>query len=58
MGKTITNTIIYSDFKKTEMGWVVPYITDIDMGGMMQLKNKLVKIDINPSIDSAIFEKK
>jgi len=58
MGQTITNTINYSDFKKTEMGWVVPYITDIDMGGMMQLKNKLVKIDINPSIDSAIFEKK
>ena len=41
MGQTVTNTITYSDFKKTEHGWVVPYTTDIDMGGMFQLKYKL-----------------
>lgn len=58
MGQTVTNTITYSDFKKTENGWVVPYSTDIDMGGMFQLKNKLSKIEVNPSIDPAIFEKK
>jgi len=28
------------------------------MGGMIQLKNKLVKIEINPTIDPAVFEKK
>lgn len=58
MGQTVTNTITYSDFKKTEHGWVVPYTTDIDMGGMFQLKNKLSKIEVNPSIDPAVFEKK
>lgn len=58
MGQTVTNTITYSDFKKTENGWVVPYTTDIDMGGMFQLKNKLSKIEVNPTIDASIFEKK
>ena len=58
MGQTVTNTITYSDFKKTEHGWVVPYTTDIDMGGMFQLKNKLSKIEVNPVIDPVIFEKK
>ena len=58
MGQTVTNTITYSDFKKTESGWVVAYTTDIDMGGMFQLKNKLSKIEVNPTIDPAIFEKK
>lgn len=58
MGQTVTNTITYSDFKKTEHGWVVPYTTDIDMGGMFQLKNKLSKIEVNPTIDVSIFDKK
>ena len=58
MGQTVTNTITYSDFKKTEHGWVVPYTTDIDMGGMFQLKNKLSKIEVNPVIDPVSFEKK
>lgn len=58
MGQTVSSTINYSDFKKTDQGWVVPYLTEIDMGGMIQLKNKLVKIEINPTIDPAVFEKK
>ena len=58
MGQTVTNTITYSDFKKTESGWVVAYTTDIDMGGMFQLKNRLSKIEVNPTIDVSIFEKK
>ena len=58
MGQTVTNTVTYSDFKKTEHGWVVPYTTDIDMGGMFQLKNKLSKIEVNPTIDVSIFDKK
>ena len=58
MGQTVTNTITYSDFKKTEHGWVVPYTTDIDMGGLFQLKNKLSKIEVNPTIDVSIFDKK
>ena len=58
MGQTVTNTITYSDFKKTEHGWVVPFTTDIDMGGMFQLKNKLSKIEVNPTIDVSIFDKK
>jgi hypothetical protein len=58
MGQNVSSTINYSDFKKTDQGWVVPYLTEIDMGGMVQLKNKLVKIEINPTIDPVIFEKK
>lgn len=58
MGQLITNIITFSDFKKTESGWVVPYSTDIDMGGMFQLKNKLSKIEVNPTINPSEFEKK
>jgi len=58
MGQTVTNTVTYSDFRKTESGWVVPYVTDMDMGGMIQLKNKLSKIEVNPSVDPSVFDKK
>lgn len=57
MGQSITVTTNYSDFKKTDSGWVVPYATDINMG-QFALSSKLNKIEVNPTIDPALFEMK
>lgn len=57
MGQTVTITINYSDFKKTDSGWVVPYATDMNMG-QFAIGSKLNKIEVNPTIDPAIFEMK
>ncbi len=58
MGQTLTNTVTYSDFKKLENGWVLAYTTNQDTGGMFQVKTILSKVEVNPTIDPAIFEKK
>ncbi len=57
MGQTVTVTTNYSDFKKTDAGWVVPYATDINMG-QFAISSKLNKIEVNPTIDPALFEMK
>jgi hypothetical protein len=57
MGNTVTVTINYSDFKKTDYGWVVPYATDMNMG-QFAISSKLNKIEVNPTIDPALFEMK
>jgi hypothetical protein len=57
MGNTVTVTINYSDYRKTDSGWVVPYATDINMG-QFSIGTKLNKIEVNPTIDPALFEMK
>jgi len=57
MGNTVTVTVNYSDYKKTDSGWVVPYATDINMG-QFSIASKLNKIEVNPTIDPALFEMK
>jgi hypothetical protein len=54
MGGLVIN---YSDFRKTESGWVVPYAQEMNVG-QMTVGGKLNKIEVNPVIDPALFEMK
>lgn len=58
MGQQMDITISYSDFKKTDYGWVVPQTTDINMGGQFAITSKLKNIEINTPVDAAVFEMK
>lgn len=57
MGQPIEITLTYSDFKKTDYGWVVPQTTEINLG-QFAITSKLKNIEINAPVDAALFEMK
>ena len=50
----ITST--FADYRKTETGYLLPYSIDLDFGGQFSLSIAVKKIDLNKTIDPAIFE--
>jgi hypothetical protein len=57
-GQTIEMKVSYSDQKKTDYGWVIPYTSTLDFGGQFSLTTKVTKVDVNTTVDPAIFEMK
>ncbi|WP_336516624.1 hypothetical protein [Pollutibacter soli] len=55
MGQSVEVSTTYSDFKKTDYGVVIPYKTDIDLGGQFQLAYVTKKAEFNSAVDPAIF---
>ena len=55
MGQAMELTITFSNFKKGDMGLVFPYTTEINYGGQFSLTNNVNKIELNKTIDPAIF---
>ena len=55
MGQTVDVTTTYSDYKKTDFGIMYPYAKNIDMG-MLQLAQKVEKVEVNKAIDPKIFD--
>lgn len=58
MGQQMDITTTYSDYKKTDYGWVVPQAAEINMGGQFSLTSKVNKVEVNPQVDPAVFEMK
>jgi hypothetical protein len=56
MGQTMEVTISFSDFKKTDLGTVFPYSTEINIGGQFSITTTVNKVELNKPIDPAIFE--
>ena len=48
-------TTKYSDYRKTELGYVIPYAIDVDFGGQFQLTIAVKKVELNKTIDPAVF---
>jgi hypothetical protein len=48
-------TTKYSDYRKTELGYVIPYAIDVDFGGQFGLTIAVKKVELNKTIDPAIF---
>jgi hypothetical protein len=44
-----------SDYRKTELGYVIPYGIDVDLGGQFQLTIAVKKVELNKTIDPSIF---
>jgi hypothetical protein len=51
----VTITTRLSDYRKTELGYVVPYAIDVDLGGQFQLTIAVKKVELNKTIDPAVF---
>ena len=49
-------TTTFSDYRKTEIGYLLPYSMDIDLGGQFQLGITIKKVELNKTIDPAVFE--
>jgi hypothetical protein len=55
-GQLVDTTTSFSDYRKTDGGYVIPYSMDIDFGGQFQLSITVKKVELNKTIDPAIFE--
>jgi hypothetical protein len=55
-GQEVEVTTTYSDYKKTDVGYMMPYQMDVDFGGQFQLSITVKKVELNKTIDPAIFE--
>ena len=53
-GQNVTGTTTYSDYKKTDSGFVMPYTSIANQG--FEITNKVSKVEFNKEIDAKIFE--
>lgn len=56
MGQDMDLTVSFSDYKKTDAGIVMAYKTEVNYGGQFSLTSEIKTIEINKTIDPAIFE--
>jgi hypothetical protein len=54
-GQDVDITISYSDYRKTDTGYLMPYQLGLDLGGQFQMSIAVKKIELNKTIDPAIF---
>lgn len=54
-GQDVDVTTTFSDYRKTDVGYVLPYAMDVDFGGQFSLSIALKKVELNKTIDPAIF---
>ncbi len=55
-GQDVQITTSYSDYRKTDTGYLMPYAMDIDFGGQFQLSLAIKKVEMNKTIDPSTFE--
>lgn len=55
-GQEVDVTTTFSDYRKTDLGYLMPYAMDIDFGGQFQLSMTIKKVELNKTVDPAIFE--
>ncbi len=55
MGQTMDVITTYSDFKKGDLEIVFPFTIVLSYGGQFEITNKVNKIEINKTIDPAVF---
>jgi hypothetical protein len=58
MGQQMNVTAIYSDYKKSDYGWVMPQTMAISFGDQFSMTAKLNKVEVNVPVDATIFEMK
>lgn len=56
MGQPVEITVSFSDHKKSDNGYVMPYKLDTDFGGQFSFSAVVKKVEFNKDIDPKIFE--
>jgi len=54
-GQQVEMTYTYSDYKKTDFGVFVPFLTNVDMG-QFSISTTIKKVEFNKPIDPSIFD--
>jgi hypothetical protein len=54
-GQDVDITTSFSDYRKTDLGYSVPYAMNIDLGGQFSMSVAVKKVELNKTIDPAIF---
>lgn len=54
-GQEVEMTTSYSDYRKTDSGYLLPYAIGIDFGGQFSLSIAVKKVELNKNVDPAIF---
>jgi len=54
-GQDVDITTSFSDYRKTDGGYLIPYAIGVDFGGQFQLSIAIKKVELNKTIDPAIF---
>ena len=57
-GQTLEVTSTYSNYKKSDYGWVIPMTMEVNYGGQFSLTANTAKVEINTPVDAAVFEMK
>ena len=55
-GQPVDVTTSLSDYKKTDVGYMIPYTINIDLGGQFSLTINVKKVELNKTIDPAVFD--
>lgn len=55
-GQQVDVTTSLSDYRKTDVGYMVPYAISIDLGGQFSLTINVKKVELNKTVDPAVFE--
>jgi hypothetical protein len=48
-------TSSFSDYRKTDVGFILPYSIDLDIGGQFSFSITVKKVELNKTIDPAVF---
>jgi hypothetical protein len=56
MGQQMEIIRIFSNYQKTEYGYVIPYTIEISYGGQFSIISNVKKVEINKELDPKIFE--
>ena len=54
-GQDVEVTTSFSDYRKADVGYLMPYAIDLDFGGQFQLSIAIKKAELNKTVDPAIF---
>ena len=54
MGQEVEVTVKLSDYKKTDIGYLVPFTIGTDLG-QFSLSTTITKAEINKAVDAAAF---
>jgi len=55
-GQPIDVTTTFSNFQKTDIGYILPYSIDTNYGGQMDVPITITKVEVNKEIDPSAFE--
>ena len=56
--QTIDITNVYSNYKKSDYGWVIPMTMEINYGGQFSMTANTAKVEVNTPVDATVFEMK